>query len=239
MILKVEKLSKSFGQLAAIHNLSFEIDEKEIFGIAGPNGAGKTTLLNVIAGKYRSSGKIFFDNMNIGGLKPHQICKKGIARTFQIPLLFLPLNVFQNVKVGAHFGFENSTQNEEERIDMAIDFVGLKGKENIPAKNLDLFHKRLTMFAAALATGPNLLLLDEPIGGLSPLEIRNFIALIKKTNEELSITIIIIEHIMKVLTEICQRLMILNNGEKICIGSPKEVTRDKKVREVYLGVDRA
>ena len=239
MILKAEKVSQWFGELAAVHNLSFEVDEKEVFGIAGPNGAGKTTLLNVIAGRYRGSGKIIFDNMNIRGLRPHQICKKGIARIFQIPLLFSPLSVLQNVKVGAHFGAENDAQNEKERIDTAIDFVGLNGKESIPAKNLDLFHRRLTMLAAALATRPTLLLLDEPIGGLSPLEIRNFIAVIKKTKEELGITIIVIEHIMKVLTELCQRLMILNNGEKICIGSPQEVTRDKKVREVFLGVDRA
>jgi branched-chain amino acid transport system ATP-binding protein len=239
MILQVEKVSKLFGRLAAVHNLSFEVEEEEVFGIAGPNGAGKTTLLNVIAGRYRGSGRILFENMNISGLRPHQICKKGIARTFQIPLLFLPLNVFQNVKVGAHFGAENDVQNEKKRIDMAIDFVGLKGKENIPTKNLDLFHKRLTMFAAALATRPKLLLLDEPIGGLSPLEIRNLIVLIQRISEELGITIIIIEHIMKVLTKLCQRLMILNNGERICIGSPQEVIRDKKVREVYLGVDHA
>jgi len=239
MILKVEEVSKWFGKLAAVHNLSFEVDENEVFGIAGPNGAGKTTLLNVIAGRYRGSGQIIFDNMDISGLRPHQICRKGIARTFQIPLLISSLNVIENVRVGAHFGNETDGQNEKDRIDRAIDFVGLRSKEDIPAKNLDLFHKRLTMFAAALATSPRLLLLDEPISGLSPLEIRNLIALIRRINEELGMTIIIIEHIMRVLTELCQRLMILNNGERICIGAPQEVTRDKRVREVYLGVDHA
>jgi branched-chain amino acid transport system ATP-binding protein len=149
------------------------------------------------------------------------------------------LSIFQNVRVGAHFGVRKDAENEDERIRLAVDFVGLNGMEGIPAKNLDLFHKRLTMFAAALATKPGLLLLDEPIGGLSPVEIRNLMTLIKRINEELGITIIIIEHIMKALTALCQRLLILNNGERICIGPPLEVTRDRKVREVYLGVDHA
>jgi branched-chain amino acid transport system ATP-binding protein len=239
MILKVENVSKFFGKLAAVHDLSFDVDKGEVFGIAGPNGAGKTTLLNVIAGRYRGSGKIIFRDTNISGLRPHQICNRGIARTFQIPLLFLPLSIFQNVRVGAHFGVRKDAENEDERIRLAVDFVGLNGMEGIPAKNLDLFHKRLTMFAAALATKPGLLLLDEPIGGLSPVEIRNLMTLIKRINEELGITIIIIEHIMKALTALCQRLLILNNGERICIGPPLEVTRDRKVREVYLGVDHA
>jgi len=239
MILRLENVSKSFGVLAAVNNLSFEVKAKEVFGIAGPNGAGKTTLLNTISGRFKGSGKIIYDNLEINGLKPHQICRKGIARTFQIPLLFLPLNVFQNVKVGAHFGVEKDPQNEQERIKSAIRFTGLEGKENIPAKNLDLYHKRLTMLAAALATKPKLLLLDEPMGGLSPFEIKRFIALIIKTQDVLQLTVIIIEHIMKVLIELCQRLMILHNGEKICIGAPHDVIRDNRVREVYLGVRRA
>ena len=154
-------------------------------------------------------------------------------------MLFSQLNVFRNVQVGAHFGVEKHTHDEKERIVKAIDFVGLHGKENIPARNLDLFHKRLTMIAAALATEPSLLLLDEPVGGLSPVEIRGIITLIQKINSELGITILIIEHIMKVLMELCQRLMILNNGEKLCIGGPQIVAKDQKVREVYLGAQHA
>jgi branched-chain amino acid transport system ATP-binding protein len=126
-------------------------------------------------------------------------------------------------------------KNEKERINEVIDFVGLRGRENIVAEHVDLFDKRLTMLAGALATEPRLLLVDEPIAGLSPREVRDLVALFQKINRELGITIIIIEHLMKVLVEVSHRLMIINNGEKICIGPPQEVTKDKRVIEVYLG----
>lgn len=237
-ILQLNKVTQRFGQLAAVNNLSFEVEEGEIFGIAGPNGAGKSTLFNVITGFYRGSGDIIFEGGNIRGLKPHQICHKGIARTFQIPELFLTLPLVENVKVGAHFGVRGA-RGERERINEAINFVGLQGKENVFAANLNLFDKKTTLLAAALATKPKLLLLDEPIGGLSPTEVRESVALIRKINKELGLTIIVIEHLMKVLTKISQRLMILHNGEKICLGSPEEVTKNKRVIEVYLGVDYA
>ena len=234
IILKVNKVTQRFGQLAAVKDLSFEVEEGEIFGIAGPNGAGKTTLFNVITGFYRGSGDIVFDGTNINGLRPHQICHKGIARTFQIPQLFLTLPVVENVKVGAHFGVRGA-HDERERINEAINFVGLQRKENVIAANLNLFDKKLTMLAAALATKPKLLLLDEPIGGLSPTEVRQTITLFQKINQELGVTIVVIEHLMKVLTEVSQRLMILHNGEKICISSPQEVAKDRRVIEIYLG----
>jgi branched-chain amino acid transport system ATP-binding protein len=233
-ILKVNQITKHFGELTAIKDLSFEVEEQEIFGIAGPNGAGKTTLFNVITGFYRSSGDIIFDGRSIRGLRPHQICRRGICRTFQIPQLFLTLPVVQNVKVGAHFGIRTH-QDERERIREAIGLVGLQGKEDVIAANLNLYDKKLTMIAAAVATKPKLLLLDEPVGGLSPTESRQFITLIQQINQELGLTIVVIEHLMKVLTEISQRLMILHNGEKICIGPPQGVTKDKRVIEIYLG----
>jgi branched-chain amino acid transport system ATP-binding protein len=233
-ILQVNKVTKSFGELAAVKDLSFEVEKGEIFGIAGPNGAGKTTLFNVITGFYRGSGDIIFDGRSIKGLRPHQICHKGIARTFQIPQLFLTLPVVDNVKVGAHFGGRGA-HDERERINEAINFVGLQGKENVIAANLNLLDKKLTMLAIALATKPKLLLLDEPAGGLSPTEVREFITLTQKINQELGLSVIIIEHLMKVLTEISQRLMILHNGEKICIGPPQKIAQDKRVIEVYLG----
>ena len=233
-ILQVNKVSQRFGELAAVNDLSFDVEKGEIFGIAGPNGAGKTTLFNVITGFYQGSGDIIFDNVNIKGLRPHQICHKGIARIFQIPQLFLTLPVVENVRVGAHFGVVG-THDEKESINEAINLVELKGKENVIAANLNLFDKKRTMIAAALATKPKLLLLDEPIGGLSPIEVSQTITLFQKINKELGLTIIVIEHLMKVLTEISQRLMIIHNGEKICIGPPQEVTKDKRVIEVYLG----
>ena len=233
-ILQINNVTQCFGQLAAVKELSFEVEKGEIFGIAGPNGAGKTTLFNVITGFYRGSGVIIFDNVNIMGLRPHQICCRGIARTFQIPQLFSTLPMVENVRVGAHFGVRGA-HDERERINEAINLVGLQGKENVIAANLNLFDKKLTMLAAALATKPKLLLLDEPIGGLSPIEVRQVITLTQKINQELGLTVIVIEHLMKVLTKISKRLMILHNGEKICIGPPQEVIEDKKVIEVYLG----
>jgi len=233
-ILQLNKVTQRFGQLAAVNNLSFEVEKGEIFGIAGPNGAGKTTLFNVITGFYRGSGDIIFDGRSIRGLRPHQVCHRGIARTFQIPELFLTLPMVENVKVGAHFGVRGA-HDEREGIKEAINLVGLQGKENVIAANLNLFDKKSTMLAIALATKPKLLLLDEPVSGLSPTEVRECVTSIQKINRELGLTIIVIEHLMKVLTKISQRLMILHNGEKICLGSPEEVTKDKKVIEIYLG----
>jgi len=236
-ILQIEKVSKRFGELAAVKDVSFEVERGEIFGIAGPNGAGKSTLFNLIAGMFSYSGKIFYDDQDISGLRPHQVCHKGIARTFQIPLLFSTMTVFDNIKVGAHFGAsgEHSKRGEEENINKTLNFVGLGGKEKVTAKNLNLLDKKLTMLAAALSTKPELLMLDEPIGGLSPAEAKQSTELFRKINRELGVTIIIIEHLMKVLVELCQRLMILHNGERICINSPQEVAKDKRVIEVYLG----
>ena len=233
-ILKCDSVTQRFGELAAVNDLSFKVENGEIFGIAGPNGAGKTTLFNVITGIYRGSGNIFLDGERISGLRPHQICHKRVARTFQIPQLFLTLPLVQNVRVGAHFGNPGG-YDEKQNIKEVIRFVGLEGRENVLAGNLNLLDKKLTMVAAALATKPKLLLLDEPIGGLSPTETKEFMALVRKINQELGLTIIIIEHLMKALTALSDRLMIMHNGEKICLGPPPEVTADKKVIEVYLG----
>ena len=233
-ILQLNKVTKRFGELAAVKDLSFEVERGEIFGMAGPNGAGKTTLFNLISGVYSGSGDIIFEGKNLHGLRPFQICHKGVARTFQVPTLFSTVTVYQNIRVGAHFGVLEG-KNEKERIDRVIDFVGLRGRENAIANSVDLFDKKLTMLAAALATEPRLLLVDEPIAGLSPREIRDSVALFQKINRELGITVIIIEHLMKVLVEVSHRLMIINNGEKVCIGPPQEVTRNREVIEVYLG----
>jgi len=227
-----------FGKLAAVNDLSFEVEKGEVFGIAGPNGAGKTTLFNLISGFYQGSGDIIFDGANISRLKPYRICHKGIARTFQIPQLFQTLSVFENIRVGAHFGTQE-IQNEDDNVKQVIDFVQLHGKENIIAANLNFLDKRLTMIAIALATRPKLLLLDEPIGGLSPIEVRQSVTLFQRINKELGVTIIIIEHLMKVLTEVSDRLLILHNGQKICLAPPKQVAEDEKVIEVYLGRQHA
>ncbi len=233
-ILQVKNLTQLFGDLAAVKDLSFEVEKGEIFGIAGPNGAGKSTLFNNITGFYHGTGNIIFDNTDISRLSPHQICYKGIARTFQIPQLFLTLPVVDNVRVGAHFGVQGA-KNEAENIKEAISLLGLQGRENVIAANLNLFDKKRTMVAAAMATKPKLLLIDEPVGGLSPTETKEFITLIQTVNKELGLTIIIIEHLIKVLTQLTNRLMIMENGAKVIIGPPLEVIKNEKVIEIYLG----
>lgn len=234
VILRCEHVSQRFGELAAVNDLSFEVNKGEILGIAGPNGAGKTTLFNVITGFYPGSGQIIFDNENIQGLRPHQICHKGIARTFQIPQVFSTLSVSQNVRVGAHFGKPKAT-NEEQNIREVINIVGLQGKENILGANLNLFDKKRMTVARALATGPELLLLDEPVGGLSPTEVRDYVTLVEKINKGLGLTVIIIEHLMKVLIKICERLMIIDNGRRLALGPPEEVIKDERIIQIYLG----
>jgi branched-chain amino acid transport system ATP-binding protein len=238
VMLKCKNLTKRFGKLLAVNNLSFEVKNGEIFGIAGPNGAGKTTLFNLITGIYQGSGEITFEGENIQGCKPYEICHKGIARTFQIPQVFLTLSVIENVRVGAHFG-HSGIRNEMKNIKEVIDFVGLSGKENVIGANLKLLDKKLVMIAAALATKPRLLLLDEPIAGLSPEESRQSITMFKRINKELGLTIIIIEHFMKALTELSSRLLILQNGGEICVDSPLAVSKNKKVIECYLGENHA
>ncbi len=235
MLLEARNVTKRFGEMAAVNNLSFTVREGEILGIAGPNGAGKTTLFNVISGVYPAEGKIIFDGQNIAGLGPHHICRRGLARTFQTPVVFSSLSVYDNVKVGVHFGSGASRRQEKEIIDELLDFVGLSAKRDQLARNLPLIDKKLTMVAAALATRPKLLLMDEPLGGLSPAEIKLTIALVEKISQKLGITLLVIEHIMRVLAGISSRLMILHNGEIIATGSPEEVVRDERVIEVYLG----
>lgn len=237
IILETKRISKRFGDLAAVKDLSFFVEEGEIFGIAGPNGAGKTTLFNVISGVYSNAGEIYFQNERIERLRPYQVCNKGIARTFQIPSVFSTLTVYDNIRVGAHFGDHNP--NEEKTIENVLHFLELDEKREIEAKHLPLFDKKMTMLGAALATEPKLLMLDEPIGGLSPIEIEKSVEFFIRINKELGITLLIIEHLMKVLMSLSERMMILNNGEKISIGSPLEVSKDKHVIEVYLGAEYA
>ena len=233
-ILELRKVNKYFGELHALSGISFELREGELFGLAGPNGSGKTTLFNVITGIVHGSGQIVLEGRNVNGLRPYQICHLGIARTFQTPTVFSTLTITQNLQVGAHFSRRNG-KDAKATIDRVIDFVGLRGKEEVLAGALPLFERKLAMLAAALATEPRILLLDEPLGGLSPTEIERSLALIRKINKDLGVTVIVIEHLMRELVGLCERLMILHYGEQICLGPPQEVVKDCKVVEVYLG----
>ena len=234
MALSVKDLGMKFGNLVALERVSFDVIQGEVFGIAGPNGAGKTTLFNVIAGHYKGTGQIIFDGQDIQNLAPHRICHRGIARTFQIPQIFPSLTIYQNVKFGAHFG-NRASGRKKTGLQEILKLAELEGKSDELAKNVDLFTKKTTMFAAAVATRPKLLLLDEPIGGLNPEEIDHFLRLVEKVRVEHGVTILIIEHLMEYLMELSDRLMILDFGKQISIGTPSEVAKDKRVIEIYLG----
>lgn len=233
-VLAVMDLGKDFGEIAALRGLSFEVFPGEAFGIAGPNGAGKSTLFNLIAGKYSGTGRILFEGRDILGLKPHRACRRGIGRTWQIPAVFDTMTVEENVRVGARFG-RPSDRTERERIRSALAAVGMEEKADRTAKHLDLLEKKLTMLAAALATNPSLLLLDEPMGGLAPTEIDRFGALIGGLNRETGLTLIVIEHLIRKLVQLTDRMLILYHGERIALGRPVEVVNDPRVIDLYIG----
>jgi len=237
-LLEGRKVTKHFGGLVAVKEVDFIVNEGEIVGLIGPNGAGKTTLFNCITGVYRpTSGKIMFDGKDITGLKPHQVCKLGIGRTFQIVEPFLGMSVLENVMVGALFGRNRSISLSDARKKAleCLEFVGLADKKDVLADNLTLVDRKALEIARALATDPKLILLDEVAAGLNPTETLRAMDMIKKIRDERGITIFWIEHVMRAVMGTAERIIVIHHGEKIAEGPPKEVSNNKKVIEVYLG----
>jgi branched-chain amino acid transport system ATP-binding protein len=228
--LEVRDLSFSYGKLLVLEDVSFDVQEGEIFGVAGPNGAGKTTLFNVITGFHHGRGSIAFEGRSITRLSPNAVCRRGLVRTFQTPQPFSTLSVIDNVRVGAHFG-----GRDERAAEGALEFVGLADKLESPVEGLNLYEKKLALLATALATKPRLLLLDEPVGGLSPQEVSQTIELFRRINRELGLTVVVIEHVMRVLTALANRLLILSSGRKVCVGPPEQVCADQDIIDLYLG----
>ncbi len=232
-MLKAINVTKRFGELKAVNDLSFEVQQGQVFGIAGPNGAGKSTVFNLITGVYKYEGKIEFDGRDITGMPPYRIAKAGIARTFQIPQTFPSLNVQKSISVGSRFGATGGL--DPDYVDVVIRFVDLEQERSKNTGLLTLLGKKKLMIGASLATKPKILMLDEPMAGCNATEIKSLMELITKINRELGITIIIIEHFMKVLTELTEILLIIESGRKICQDEPTKVTNDPKVIECYLG----
>ncbi len=232
-MLKVENVTKKFGELVAVNNLSFEVEEGQVYGIAGPNGAGKSTIYNLITGNYSYEGEIKFEGQDIMGLPPYRIARLGIARTFQVPEIFPSLDVQTTVRVGSRFGARGGLDLKHS--DGIIDFVGLEEERFQDTGSLNLLGKKKLMIGAALATKPKILMLDEPMAGSNAGEIKSLMELIKKINQQLGITIIIIEHFMKVLTELTESLLIIESGRMICCDKPEIVTSDPRVIKSYLG----
>lgn len=233
MILEATNVTKKFGALKAVNELSFEVQKGQIFGIAGPNGAGKSTVYNLITGLYSFDGKIEFEGRDISGLPPYRIAKAGIARTFQIPQTFPSLSVQKGISVGSRFGAAGGL--DPAHVDEVIRFVDLEKERTQNTGLLNLLGKKKLMIGAALATKPKILMLDEPMAGCNASEIKSLMDLISRINQDLGITIIIIEHFMKVLTELTETLLIIESGCKILQDEPAKVVNDPRVIECYLG----
>jgi branched-chain amino acid transport system ATP-binding protein len=240
-ILTVDQLCKTFGGLKAINNLDFYVDEGEIVGIIGPNGSGKTTALNLITGFLKpNTGKITFQGVDITGLPRYQINQKGIARTFQLCKPFLDFTALQNVMVGRVYGQEPCENMKVATLESSeiLDQVGLLSKAGTLVKDLRVMERKRLELARALATKPALLLLDELMAGLNLAEADDVCQLISRIRDS-NITVIMVEHIVKAVTCISNRIIVLNMGEKISEGPPEEIVRHPKVIEVYLGKSHA
>ena len=237
-MLSIKKVSKHFGSITAVKDVSFRIKKGAIVGLVGPNGAGKSTLLNVVSGVYLpTSGSIVFDGRDITNLSPNKVCKLGIAKTFQLVHSFPELSAFQNVLVGALFGNSGKISFVEARdkVEKNLEFVGYPlDKKNYPVKNLNVVELKRVQLARALATDPKLLLLDEVTTGLNPKESNDAISLIQKIRE-FGITILMVEHVMRVIMNVSDSIVVLHHGEKIAEGTPAEISKNENVINSYLG----
>ncbi len=249
-LLETINVVKRFGGLTAVNKVNFNIDQGKIVSIIGPNGAGKTTFFNTMTGIYHpEEGKIVFNGKPLHGLRPDQIASRGISRTFQNIRLFANMTVIENILVGMHIhlkqsplqtllhlpGFKSEEKNSEKKAEELMNYVGLKGIGNELAKNLPYGGQRRLEIARALAADPLMLLLDEPAAGMNPQETEDVTRLFRRIRDERGITILLIEHDMRVVMNISEMICVMDHGEKIAEGTPEEIRSDARVIEAYLG----
>ncbi len=237
-LLTVTDLTKDFGGLRAVSRLSFDAEPGEILGLIGPNGAGKTTVFNLVTGFLRpSAGRILLEGRSVVGLRPHAVTRRGLARTFQVVKPFPRLSVRENVTLAA-FSHEAARRRAEALAAHVLERVGLHDKLDSLAADLTLGEQKRLEIARALATGPRLLLLDEPMGGLNPREVNAACALVEQIRAD-GVSVILVEHVMKAIMRISNRIVVIHHGEKIADGSPERVVNDPGVIAAYLGTRMA
>jgi branched-chain amino acid transport system ATP-binding protein len=233
-LLEVSKVTKRFGGLVAVHQLDMAINEGQILGLIGPNGAGKTTVFNMIAGYYKpDGGRIIFQGRDITGLKPYEVCQRGIARTFQTTKPFLESSLVDNVVIGALMQDHNVGNAKKIALNI-IDMLGFGDRAYVSGHELTVPDRKRLEMARTLATGAKLLLLDEPMAGLTPAEKAHTISLLQRINKQ-GITLVVIEHDMKAIMTLCPYIVLLDRGEKLVEGTPQEVTSDPRAITAYLG----
>ena len=240
--LQCVNVTKRFGGVTALSRVDFSVRQREIVGLIGPNGSGKTTLFNVISGLIRlDEGQITFKDREITRLSPHAICRLGIARTYQIVRPFPTLTVLENVVVAATFGRRRETRINQAQAEARrwLESTGLAGRGGALPKQLTIVEQKRLEMARALATRPELLLLDEVMGGLNPTEVDACLDVVRRIRDELGITIIIVEHVMRAVMRVAERVVVLSYGERIAEGKPDDVVRNSRVIEAYLGEEYA
>jgi branched-chain amino acid transport system ATP-binding protein len=240
-LLRVKQVSRRFGGVRALNDISFDMSAGEILGLMGANGAGKTTLFSLIAGNIApSTGEIWFDDSRIDGRGPYQVNRLGIARTFQIVRPFGDMTVLENTAVGALYGRGRtmSQRRAREQCMQILEEVGLADRADMPASDLTLAGRKRLEVARALATKPRLLLLDEVLAGLNATEAKDALDLLRRVRESRSLSMIIIEHVMKALMQLSERIVVLHDGQKVMEGVPTEVANDPRVIKAYLGEKR-